>query len=266
MKNVSIYWNNVKISWKTRLAYPGAFVLAGLCQMLGYFTQFFTTWILLISFNALNGWNTYEVIFLYAMQLITYSIAGSFASNTVADLPSMVRNGQIDELLIKPIPPLPNMLTQKFNPGYLAHFTFALIMMIAGYSLSGAEISIAKILLLVIFVISGAVIVMTIMLITTFPCLYLLGTKGWWGIFYDLRSYTNYPITIFDKVIQVIFTWLIPFAFAAYYPARFIFTKSEGIFPNSIITICSPLVAILLLIATKAVWEASIKKYNGAGS
>lgn len=263
---IRMYFYNIGMAWKARIVYPGAFILTLIMQIMAYFAQFITTWILISSFISLKEWTSNEVVFLYGMQLMTYSIGSAFAANTVNDLPGMVKMGQIDELLTKPLNPLFYLLSTKFNVGYLAHFTISLIMMITSFILSGHIISAIQLVLLIIFILCGGLITGSIMLITTIPCIYLIGSSGWWGVFYDLKTYTNYPITIFKKFIQLLFTCLIPFAFVSYYPCRYIFGKVEGVFPNNIINICSPLIAILLIIITCRIWNVSIKKYDGSGS
>lgn len=263
---IRMYFYNIGMAWKARIAYPGAFILTVLMQILAYFAQFITTWILISSFVSLKDWTSNEVVFLYGMQLMTYSIGSAFAANTVNDLPDMVKMGQIDELLTKPIHPLIYLLSTKFNVGYLAHFTISLIMMLTSFITSDHSISAIKLLLFIFFTLCGAIITGSTMLITTIPCIYLIGSSGWWGVFYNLKTYTNYPITIFKKSIQILFTCLIPFAFISYYPCRYLFGKVEGVFPNNIINICSPLIAALLVLITYKVWKVSIKKYDGSGS
>lgn len=263
---IKMYGYNIRLSWKSRIVYPGAFMLAIIMQLITYFSQFITMWILLSNFTSIKTWSTSEVIFLYSMQLMTYSIAAAFTANTVNDLPDMVKNGQLDEILSKPLNPFIYLLSMKFNVGYIAHFCVSFIIMILNFSLSEYAISITKIVVFFVFLISGSVITGSLMLITTIPCIYLVGTSGCWRIFYDLRTYTNYPLIIFNDFVQFIFTCIIPFAFVSYYPCRYLFGKVEGIFPFDFVNICSPIVAIILVIITRIIWNKAIKMYDGSGT
>lgn len=266
MHIIRMYLLNIKLAYKARMMYPGAFVLAILMQVLAYSAQFAITWILLSSFITLKGWNLYEVVFLHSMQVMTYSIASAFVANTVSDLPSMVKMGHIDDLLTKPFPPLFYLLASRFNVGYIAHFVISAIMMFTSFIMSEHRLAFFNIFVMVIFVLCGALITGSIMLISTIPCIYHFGATGWWGIFYDLKLYTNYPLTIFNRFVQLFFTFVLPFAFISYYPCTYLFGKSEGLFQNGIIAICSPLVAFFLVIMTLKTWNIIIDKYDGTGT
>lgn len=104
---------------------------------------------------------------------------------------------------------------------------------------------------LILFVLCGAIITSVVMLITTLPSIYFLGDSSWWGIAYNLRNYNNYPLTIFNTVIQSFFTFILPFAFVAYYPAIYIFDKPEGLILKEYILTYEIILCGILIFITK---------------
>ena len=80
-----------------------------------------------------------------------------------------------------------------------------------------------------------------------------------WSAF---RTYTfaQYPIDIYNKFIKILITFILPFAFVAYYP-----TMSYLGFNNYMIYL-SPVVAIILWVIAVKVWNLALNKYRSTGN
>lgn len=81
-------------------------------------------------------------------------------------------------------------------------------------------------------------------------------------MFYMANEFAKYPVSIYNNVIRSIITFIIPFAFTAYYPANYIITSEAPVF-NIGMTI---LMSILLMILGSIIWQKGIKAYESAGS
>ena len=79
----------------------------------------------------------------------------------------------------------------------------------------------------------------------------------------QLKGYGSYPLTIFNKFFKVLFTFLIPVGFIAYYPAQYFLRGKSEI---SILTYFSPLIGIVFFYISCRIWIACANHYSGTGS
>jgi len=77
----------------------------------------------------------------------------------------------------------------------------------------------------------------------------------------SLQEFAFYPILIYPKFIGFILTWIIPYAFASFYPADYFLHK--GFEHYSMLT---PVIAIILWVIALRVWEFGLKNYSSTGS
>jgi ABC-2 type transport system permease protein len=77
-----------------------------------------------------------------------------------------------------------------------------------------------------------------------------------------LREYSPYPMSIFDGFFKVLFTYIIPIGFVAFYPSQ-IFLQPDSVSPA---VYFSPLVGIVFFIIASWVWTKGVNSYSGTGS
>ena len=78
--------------------------------------------------------------------------------------------------------------------------------------------------------------------------------------FYRIHTLTEYPISIYNKFIQIILTYILPFAFVAYYPTM----SYLGL--NTYMLYFSPIVAIILWVISVKLWNLALNKYRSTGN
>ena len=81
-------------------------------------------------------------------------------------------------------------------------------------------------------------------------------------MFYTFSDFAKYPATVYNRLVQNVITYIIPFALTSYYPALFIL-KGE----NPLFNLGMPVLAAgVLMGAGIAVWHRGIRAYESAGS
>ena len=81
-------------------------------------------------------------------------------------------------------------------------------------------------------------------------------------MFYMVNDFAKYPITIYNNNVRNIITYIIPFAFTAFYPAYYILSGENPLF-NIGMTV---LIAIVMMVVGVIVWNRGIRSYESAGS
>lgn len=81
-------------------------------------------------------------------------------------------------------------------------------------------------------------------------------------MFYMVNDFAKYPITIYNNIVRNIITYIIPFAFTAFYPAYYILSGENPLF-NIGMTV---LIAIVMMVVGVIVLNRGIRSYESAGS
>jgi len=89
--------------------------------------------------------------------------------------------------------------------------------------------------------------------------------RVFWVVMFPLRNAINYPLAIFPRVIQMIVTFILPFAFVNYLPALILLNKADSAFPPFIGSL-SFFVGIVFFWIAFQVWLKGVDKYNSTGS
>ena len=120
---------------------------------------------------------------------------------------------------------------------------------------------------MIISVLSGALITGSILLITSIPAFWMLDSSALRSIFYgNMSRFAEYPLSIFGKLVQVILTVVVPFAFVTFFPALAILDKQDYLFFPTWISYISPLVAAILFTIAYKFWFYGLRRYDSAGS
>ncbi|GAA3404457.1 ABC transporter permease [Paenibacillus hodogayensis] len=263
---MALYAAFVRLKMKAMLEYRGAFFLQGICQAASYMAEFVVLWIVISQFQTINGWLPYEVLFLYALNLLSYSIAGSFVYSTAFQLPSMVQSGSFDEVLTKPMNPLLYMIGHRFAYQYASHIAVSIFILVLCYQRLDLTFTWVSACYLVLVVAGGAMIQASAFLYTSVPVFWMVQNQAISGFVFDLRGFIRYPISIYHAGVQVVLTLVLPYAFVNFYPAQYFLGKSDFLFFHPVFQYLTPVVGLVLLIGAYGFWQLGIRHYKSTGS
>ena len=164
--------------------------------------------------------------------------------------------------MLRPINALYVFLIERFQPdafGEIILGTFLVITTLSNLSLGLHWIQFVVIgltLFIGIFIFTG------LKLATASTSFWLKNSYPLIQVTYNLSDFMKYPITIFPKVMQLILTYLIPYALVSYYPAMYLFGEVN------LIELTLYLFGITTFIICLGlwVWQKGLKHYESAGS
>ena len=255
----------VKCLYRARLEYPGAFIGGIVAQLFSYGVWMVLLFITVWNFGALAGWQPMEVIFMYAVWLFTYAMGASFTFNMCQSFPRVAIDGTLDEAYTRPMPPFLYMMATTFNVAYVAHISLAVAAIAVSVVQLGISWTAIQWLWFVVVIVSGAVINACMMLICDMPAIRTRSRSPTGMFFWELREYSQYPLTIFPRFIQFVFTAVLPFGFVSFYPVQVLLGKRDGILPGVMMWL-APAVAVLLVGVTALCWRVLSSGYESAGT
>ncbi|NBJ90140.1 hypothetical protein D5270_11700 [Acutalibacter sp. 1XD8-36] len=256
------------IAFKRETAYRATFLSGIIGQWISYGATFISLYILATNFGQVDGWNGSEIMVLYSMSLLSYSIGGIFLFNFSTGLSRRIRSGEFDDSLTKPIPPLAHaILSSGFNVCYISHISISIMVFVFSLISLNYSMSFVNCVFIIFAILSGAMIQAAAFIASSTMAFFTVGNNPLIDfIMYDVKEFTNYPLGIFPKGIQYILTFILPFAMMNFYPASTLLNKSlpEG-FPT-FLPYLSPIIGLIALSLSVFLWNWGLSHYKSTGS
>ena len=266
MKKIKRYLQMYRIfiaqELKRLLEYKGDFIIG----VIGLFiSQIFNILFLAIIFSKipnLLGWKYYQIVFIYGFSLIPKGLDHMLFDNLWNVGHNIVRKGEFDKYLTRPINSLFYVLVEKFQADAFGELIIGI--MLISYSLSqlDVKISLIRIIALIVVIPFATLIYTSIKIATSALAFWIKRSGNITYMLYMLNDFSKYPVTIYNKVIRNIITYIIPFAFTGFLPACY-FLKGENVLFNIGGTI---IISLVFLFISINIWNIGINHYESAGS
>lgn len=253
---------------KSQRQYPLPFILEILSSaiILGFY--FFAFTLILQRFGQIGGWTIGEVAFIWGISEFSFGTMDMLFSGFDYDAFSpMIRKGQFDQLLLRPINITLQVFGSRFVLRRLGKMLEGLIIFIYGISMLNIDWTVGKLLYIPILIISQVLFFGSLFIIGATTTFWTMERLEILNIFtYGGSEIMSYPMHIFPRPIRLIFTYLVPAIFMSYFPAVYILDKSDPLTAPRIVYFLAPLIAILMLWLALQFWHYGIKNYQSTGS
>lgn len=261
---LAVFMKFVRLRIKERMEYRGAYILGVFAQMLGYGGNFLVVWLFLHRFQTIHGWAWPEVAFLYSLELFTYALGASFTFSPMIEIEKLVTDGTFDGVLVKPANPYMYMMARMYNVGYAAHVLLAAGVLI--WSLTRLQIDWTWFHVVYFMVVVCSAVLLQAAALTALGgvAFQLIRSRFIFSLYFRLKSFISYPISIYGFAIQVALTVIFPLAFINFYPASLLLSKHGMLFPGWVGWL-APVAGPLCFLAAYKAWNAGINRYQGAG-
>lgn len=264
---VELFLAYAKSGIKSYFAYRLDAVMRTIAVFLRESASVIAIYLALLKFDSINGWNIDELIFLFSLIFITYALFIMFFKS-LRDFSMWVRRGDFDRVLLRPR----GILTQLVLCGgdWLATFGHGALG-ITLFLLSAGRVGIRWNLGLALYylasIVGGVLIQGALFLIFSTVSFYVVEASSLQNlIFWNMRRFVVYPISIYPKVIQTILIYIVPLAFVNYFPAQFFLQKADMADYPVFLLYLSPFVGILLFGFAVIFWKLSLKRYQSTGN
>ena len=261
-----ILWIFIVSRLKGRFEYRAAFWMDLLFFILGYGTQAAVKVLLVSQFNTILGWSPLEVMLLYAYSLSAYTLCNAFMDGVMWDLSDNVRTGDFDQSMTKPMNPLLYEMVCSFSPYYFLHFLLSLGMIGLCVHWLGVALTAGKVAVLALSLVGGAMVQAGVLVLFAAATFILIQNPLTGDMLNKLRPVAEFPLAVFPKAVQIIYTTVLPLAFITYYPAQNMLGKNDFLlFPPVLQYGALPVGALVLFIAYH-VWNRGLRLYKSTGS
>lgn len=262
LRYLSLYWKFQKQNIKSLAEYKADFVM--LLFFTG-FSQLCTLAVLGILYSnipQIQGWNLWEILWLYSFLLFSEGCINFFFQGTWK-IAQMINAAELDRFLVRPVPVGLQVVTARIDFDGLHKMLIASAVFLLGVSHCSVSWSPGKVLLLLVFLLESCILRVCMIWLASCASFWMEGGKNNLNFFLiSIGEMAKYPLTIYPPLLKNIFAYLIPYAFVSYYPAGYLLGK-EGMTAGVLLT---PLVCLLLLLLSKAALTRGLARYESSGN
>lgn len=227
--------------------------------------EFLAVWALFDRFHHLLGWTLPEIGFLYGYISIVFAVTDACARG-FDKVPSLIRTGELDRILLRPVSPLIQVAGQEFTIRRVGRLLQSLAIFIWAIGSLNLHWTLLKYILLLFSATCGAILFFGIFILQATLCFWTVESVEIGNIItYGGVETLQMPLSIYPKAFQRFFTYIVPLGCTSYYPLLFIMNKTDSLGMPVWFQLFSPLLGVIFFLLAWWAWKIGINHYTSAG-
>lgn len=252
----------IKQDLKKLMEYKIDFLTGALGMLLSQAINLVFLSIIFSQIPALNGWSFEQILFIYGFALLPKAIDHLFFDNLWAIGHFIIRKGDFDRYLTRPVSTLFAVTVEKFQVDAFGELVVGLLLLGVSIPRVSLNISVLNVILFITAVFFATFIYTGIKLITASIAFWTKRSGNITYMFYMVNDFAKYPTTIYNRFVRTIITYIIPFAFTAFFPASYFIIGGNAWYNIG----GTAVMAAILMTAGILVWNRGVRAYESAGS
>jgi len=258
---IKLYFKIIKQDIKSKMSYRADFIISNLAMILMEGAGFIAFWILFQNFPAIAGWRYEEVMFLYSFGILAGVPQQIFFDNNW-NLRMTVYSGDFIKYCFRPLNLYFYFISEIVDLKGIGKFIISVTMLCYSWQRLGLEVAPLPILKLLLSLFSASLVIIAMTNASAAACFWIHNSGFFLMSVTQFRDYARYPISVFNKFLKFFFTCVVPIVFVSYYPSMAVLRPDN----LHILTVLSPLIGIVLFIASYFFWMRGAAHFEGTGS
>jgi ABC-2 type transport system permease protein len=215
-----------------------------------------------------TGWGQYQFLVFLATTLFINSIVQAFFMPNCEEFSELIRTGNLDFALLKPIDTQFLVSLQKISWSSLANFVFGILLLGVALAKLNYWPTPVQFLLYPLYVACGVAILYSLMIALAATSVWLGRNQTLYEFWFYITNFSRYPMEIYRGEIggplRWFFTFIIPLLVVVNVPARLLAQPLAA--QNWPLAVFAILAAAASLWASRKVFQAAMGSYRSASS
>ncbi|WP_019636787.1 ABC transporter permease [Paenibacillus fonticola] len=257
-----LYWRLFSQQLKAMMEYSADFYIMIGAAVMTQVTGFLFLWVIFSRIPDIQGWQFWEVAFMYAAIYVSEGVGSLFFEGTWRML-RLVNLGELDRYLVRPVPVVLQIFCTGIGMNGLGNIIIGGTIIIMSLSHIHIVWSLQTVGMAIILFVSAMIIRVAINLAANCSAFWIRNSGNAFPIMiHNLGEFAKYPITIFSLGLQLFISIVVPFAFVSFVPAAAMFGKESW----SYLGWFSPLVAVYCCGVALLLLRIGLRRYESAGN
>jgi ABC-2 type transport system permease protein len=215
-----------------------------------------------------TGWYKYEFFIFLATGNIINSVVQAFFMPNAEEFSELIRTGGLDFALLKPIDTQFLISLHKVDWSSLINFLFGILLLFYALAKLGFMPSLGAILLYPLYILSGIVILYSLMTALAATSIWLGQNQTLYDFWFYITNFSRYPMEIYDGPwglpLRYAFTFAVPILVVVNIPARLMAKPIAA--QDWKLAVFALLAAIGSLVASRFLFQRALGSYRSASS
>ena len=251
----------VRAQLEYRLSAALQLVGAGLLTLI----DFVAIAVIFTNVPQLGEWTVAEVALLYALSTIAFAFT-DLAIGHLDLFPQMIREGTFDQILVRPLPSLFQVVASDFAVRRVGKVLQGIAVLTYALVALDVDWTVGRVVAIPIAIVAGAVIYGAVWVALATITFWIIDAIEVVNAFtYGGSFLSQYPIGIFARWLRGLVVFVVPLAFVAYFPALYVLDREDTLGLPETFQYLSPVVAVLAVLVSAAIWRNAVRHYRSAG-
>ncbi len=253
------------------LQFRGNFVITVISNALWFSAQLILFNIIYGNVKEINGWGRFEFFAFMATGMLINKLIESIFMPNCANFSELIRTGNLDFALLKPIDTQFLISFEKLDLARLTDMVFGLTLL--GYSLAQlnafSRITAMQVVMYLILIVLAVMFFYSLMIALASTSIWFGRNQGLYDFWFYVTIFARYPRSIYDGssgfglALQTAFTYVLPILLVVTVPAHVILEKALN---PSWLTAVMVAASVVGLFVSRAVFHRSLMSYRSASS
>ena len=254
------------------MTFRGNFLINLVTRGFWFFAQITLFEIIYRNVPAISDWSREQYFAFMATGMLINAIVEAFFMPNCANFSELIRTGNLDFALLKPIDTQFLISCEKMELAMVNQVILACSLLTYALIEIGEPISVLQVVAYVAFVLVGVAFFYSLMIVLASTSIWFGRNQGLYDFWFYITVFARYPRSIYDGVdparleageaLQGAFTFIVPILLVVTVPAELI-AKSMTFWKLPLIGLTASLAG---LIASRLVFQWSLRSYRSASS
>jgi ABC-2 type transport system permease protein len=266
------YWRVLKTfvrnSLVREMAFRANFVLEIVTRAFWFAAQLVLFDLIYRNVPTINGWSRYEFLAFLATGMIINTLIEAFFMPNCANFSELIRTGNLDFVLLKPIDTQFLISFEKLDLGTLSHLLLSGSLLAVSVVQLGQPVDGLSALLYLLLIAASVAFFYSLMVILASTSVWFGRNQGLYDFWFYITIFARYPREIYagspaGDALRVGFTYVLPILLVVTVPVQTLIDKA---LQPSWLTALMVFAAGAGLIASRIVFQWALRSYRSASS
>lgn len=258
-------FHSVKMLMKSAMQYRTSLVMQVIAQIVLTGGELLAVTVLLTRFRVVGHWSAMEIMFFFGVMQSSFALTELFGRG-VAAFSGFVGRGEFDSLLLRPKPLLVQVLCSQLDPRRVGSCAVGVAAILIAAARLDISWTLGKTLLMAEVVACSMLLTLGLFMIEATMCFFSVKSIEMVNVLtYGGRSTCQYPVDVFPRPLEWLFTYVAPFALCMHWPVSWVLGRPMMEIPAGWFYV-TPLAGAVFFALMTRVWYWGVKRYRSTGT
>jgi ABC-2 type transport system permease protein len=254
----------VKVTLRSQAEYRAEFLTTILTGIIWQSSIIVFATVLLTRFTGMGHWQSGDVLLIAAVRMLAHGLYVLVFGRVPFNFHNLIQEGAVSAFLLRPMPVYRQVQLSLFPTNAIGDLSVAVFLLIAAMSRSTVHWTAANIAYLVAAVMGGMFVISAISTALSSAAMHYPATSYWSSWTHELiETFGAYPLSILPRAVGGVLTFGLPLAFISYLPVGILSGHGGQLGVPRWLAAASPVVGLLLFIASRLQWNRSLRHFAG---